>query len=314
MRFIIDCDPGHDDALALMLAATYLDVIGITTVFGNTSVANTTRNALALMEAAHFDVPVYAGCAGPLTGPLVNAESVHGKSGLDGADFAAPNRSAEDTDAVTFIVESARQFDDLTVIAVGPLTNVATAINRAPDIAGKVREISVMGGSTGHGNVTPAAEFNVYADPEAARDVFRSGASLRMAGLNVTSTFGIEATHIAQLRAHKGLVARELGGALDFYLTRVGDLRRRNFAPVHDVCAVLPFTHPELIRHQEMHVDVETQGEITRGMTVCDQRGRGASEETPADTQRGNENCQVAISTDTVPIQNLIVETLTTLP
>jgi inosine-uridine nucleoside N-ribohydrolase len=277
MRFIIDCDPGHDDALALMLAATYLDVIGITTVFGNTSVANTTRNALALMEAAHFDVPVYAGCAGPLTGPLVNAESVHGKSGLDGADFAAPNRSAEDTDAVTFIVESARQFDDLTVIA-------------------------------------PAAEFNVYADPEAARDVFRSGASLRMAGLNVTSTFGIEATHIAQLRAHKGLVARELGGALDFYLTRVGDLRRRNFAPVHDVCAVLPFTHPELIRHQEMHVDVETQGEITRGMTVCDQRGRGASEETPADTQRGNENCQVAISADTVPIQNLIVETLTTLP
>lgn len=294
-RFIVDCDPGHDDAVALLTAARFLDVIGITTVFGNSNVTNTTRNALSLCEAAGLDIPVYRGCAHPLEGEVHSAESIHGPSGLDGARLPSPAGAANDQDAVTFIIESARRETDLVIIAVAPLTNIAQALIRAPDIAGRISEISIMGGSTTFGNATPAAEFNIFADPEAAAIVFASDIPKRMVGLNVTTTFGINKGHIAELKASGQNLPVALAGALDYYLSRQSTLYQRKFAPVHDVSAVIPYSHPALIRYQDLHVAVECAGTLTRGQTVCDQRGILAGEGL---TTPGLANTAVAIEAD----------------
>lgn len=307
-RFIIDCDPGHDDAVAMLVACRFLDVIGVTTVFGNSTVANTTRNALSILDAAGLaHVPVASGADRPLEGRAHSGETVHGKSGLDGAGLPASTREPEAMSATEFIAAQARQHDDLSIIAIAPQTNIAKALTEHPDIRDRIRHISVMGGSTTFGNATPAAEFNVFADPEAAAIVFESGIPLTMVGLDVTTTFGVTREHVDTLRAHGSLIAREIGGALQYYLHRQSAIYGRDFAPMHDVCAVLPFSHPEFIRHEPMHVVVECEGNYTRGMTVCDRRGviagDGIALSAPA-------NADVAVAADGDGIIGLVLDTL----
>lgn len=311
-HFIIDCDPGHDDAVALMVAARYLPLVGVTTVFGNSSVENTTRNALAILDAAGLShIPVAAGAAGPLKGKTHSGESVHGKTGLDGASFPPSTREPSRLAATEFIAEQAERYDDLVIIAIAPQTNLATALARYPGIKDRLAGISVMGGSTSFGNATAAAEFNIFADPEAAGAVFDSGIPVYMAGLNVTTQFGVTRQDVEYLIASDAVIARELGKALEFYLSRQTAMYLRPYAPVHDVCAVLPFSHPGLLKHEPMHVQVECEGRYTRGMTLCDQRGTiagdGIAPALPA-------NAEVAIAADGPAIVRLLLDTLTEFP
>ncbi len=312
-HYIIDCDPGHDDAVAILTAAHCLDLVGVTTVFGNSTIRNTTKNAINLLDAAGLShIPVAAGAAGPLVGELHSGETVHGKSGLDGANLPPSTRSVHALDAADFIREAAMTHDDLVIIAVGPETNVATALSRYPELRARIKGISIMGGSTHIGNATPAAEFNILADPEAAAAVFDSGIPITMVGLNVTTSFGVTARDLERLCESQSLVAREVGGALQFYLSRQSAIyAERGFAPVHDVCAVLPFTHPALIQHKPMHVVVECEGRYTRGMTVCDQRGvisgEGIALTEPANTM-------VAVSADGAGVVEVLLDTLLQFP
>ena len=186
VRVIIDCDPGHDDAVALMVAHAYADVVGITTVSGNAPLHYTTQNALAVVELLGVATPVHSGAARPLAGNPQHATHVHGATGLAGARLPPPTAKVSGDDAAAFLIETTRLHPDVWIVAIGPLTNVAVALQRDAGLATRIAGISIMGGSTTVGNATAVAEFNVWADPEAADVVFRSGAPLRMCGLNLT--------------------------------------------------------------------------------------------------------------------------------
>ena len=273
-RFLIDCDPGHDDALAILYACAHLDVVGITTTFGNQSVARTTHNVLGICTLAGLSVPVAAGAPGPLSGMFVDASDLHGRTGLDGAELPPPDRDPIDRSAAEFMIDLSRKWPgELVIIATGPLSNVASALRADAALASRLAGISVMGGSIGSGNMTPVAETNTYADPEAAQVVLGSGVPLWLVGLTVTTTVGATAETLAGLRATGGRVAVVVAGMLDFYLERQQRVYDRNLAPFHDVCAVLPFTDAELIEYRSAHVAVELDGTLTRGMTVADFRG-----------------------------------------
>ena len=293
--FIIDCDPGHDDAVAIVVAGRHLDVIGVTTVFGNSTIENTTRNALNILDGAGFEhIPVAAGASGPLVGRAKTGEGIHGKSGLDGATLPGSSREAIGQDAADFIIQASHEHDDLVIIAVAPETNLAIALERDPTLASRVSEISIMGGSTTHGNATAAAEYNIYADPEAASIVFASGIPIRMVGLNVTSTFGVTQTELDRLHAASG-IGRELAGALQFYLDRQTSTYEHSYAPMHDTCAVIPYINPLWNEYQPLHVVVECAGTHTRGMTLCDTRGSVIGGE---NENSQTANAQVAIMAD----------------
>jgi inosine-uridine nucleoside N-ribohydrolase len=278
---VLDCDPGHDDALAIAVAGRHTELLGITTVAGNVPLPLTTRNALAMVAVLGLDVPVHAGSPRPLVAEPRTAEFIHGASGLDGP--ALPNALPEPAshDAVRFLVDTVRaRPGQVWIVATGPLTNVALALRAAPDLAGSVAGISLMGGGVPWGNVTPAAEFNVLVDPEAADVVFRSGARIVMAGLNVTHQWLMGPAERARIRATGGRVAAFCADLLDFF----GDAYARAFSgvpagPLHDPIAVLALTHPELFEVVPHHVVIELTGTHTRGMTVADLRGvrRGAA-------------------------------------
>ena len=186
-KVILDCDPGHDDAFAIILAAKHLDLLGITTIGGNCSLENVTINALKTLEViGREDIPVYKGHECPLTMPLVTAPQFHGPSGMDGPVLPDPITKHQKKHAVDFIVDTVMTTEDVTLIATGPLTNIAAAINREPRIIERVKEISIMGGSVTYGNWTPMAEFNIFVDPEAAYRVFNSGIHVKMCGVNLT--------------------------------------------------------------------------------------------------------------------------------
>jgi len=272
-RFVIDCDPGHDDAAALLFAAAHLDVAAVTTVFGNNTIAATTRNALAILELAGLEWPVHAGAAGPLTGDAGQVADLHGAGGLDGVELPVPSRGPDAGDAADALIALAsRQRGDLFVLALGPLTNVATALQREPRLAQWLPAISLMGGSTTVGNVTPVAEFNIHCDPEAADQVFRSGIPVTMVGLNVTRQVGVGPEHVELLQASGGRIARVFAALFAFYLARSQEVFGLTAASLHDPCALLPYVAPELIDHRDAHVAIELDGRHTRGMTVCDLR------------------------------------------
>ncbi|MEX0941838.1 MAG: nucleoside hydrolase [Pseudomonadales bacterium] len=307
-HYILDCDPGHDDALALLVAARHLSLVGVTTVFGNSSVANTTRNAISILDAAGLShIPVAGGAKGPLSGKLHSGETIHGKSGLDGANLPASTRQPITQSAAEFIKDQAMQFDDLVIIAVAPQTNVAQALTQYPELRDRITEISVMGGSTTHGNATAAAEFNILADPEAASIVLGSGIPVTLAGLNITTSFGLTSLEVRKLMQHSAVVTREIAGALAFNLSRQSAIYERHFMPIHDVCAVMPYSHPGLITYQPMHVAVECKGEFTRGMTVCDQRGVIAGEGIEISKPA---NARVAVACDGAAIVNALLAAL----
>ena len=272
-KILIDCDPGHDDAVAILFAARHLDLVGVTTVHGNNTVGNTTRNALAILELAGIDVPLAMGCAGPLAQRRVGVAPVHGHGGLDGAALPEPKRQPVGAHAVDFIIDMAnRHRGELVLATIGPETNVALALTREPRLASWLREITVMGGSTGAGNITAAAEFNIYCDPEAAWAVFNCGVPIRMAGLNVTRCTGFNQTDVDAMKVSRRKVASVVADLMAFYLARQRERYGLDVAPMHDVCAIAPYADPALLEYVHTRVEVELTGTHTRGATLCDLR------------------------------------------
>ncbi|GIE76252.1 ribonucleoside hydrolase [Actinoplanes philippinensis] len=271
---IIDCDPGHDDALALLLAVgdPRARLLGVTTVAGNQTLDKTTRNAqrvLALAGARH--IPVAAGCDRPLVGELTVAEDIHGATGLDGPDLDVPVADVADVHAVELmrrLITGAAE--PVTVVALGPLTNVALLLRRHPEVTPGIRRIVLMGGSTERGNTTPYGEFNIVTDPEAADIVLRSGVPATMIGLNVTHQALATGEVIAEFR---GLGTR-LGGVCAELMTYFAAAYHRAFGfehpPVHDPIAVARVLDPSIVRTVTAPVAVELAGTYTRGATVVD--------------------------------------------
>lgn len=271
-KVIIDCDPGVDDAIALIYAMRHLDVLAVTTVAGNISVEQTTTNALQILDLIEADIPVAQGLSRPWVSLAQDAKDIHGPTGLGGLSLPKPRKTTSHMHAVDLIIEQARKNPGLHIVALGPLSNVATAIRIAPEIVDLIGSIVLMGGSTGHGNVTPTAEFNIHHDPEAARAVFDSGARLFMTGLNVTEQMRIESGHIDRLYESGKRIAGMIADMLQGHIERMRSLFGTNAAVLHDPTALAPLIEPKFVTYEQGHVDVELIGSATRGMTVCDFR------------------------------------------
>ncbi len=275
-RIIIDTDPGQDDAVAILLAlaSPELDVLGITAVAGNVPLALTQQNARKICElAGRPDVKVFAGAVRPLVRRLVTAEHVHGRTGLDGPQLPAPTMPLQETHAVDFIVETllAEERGTVTLCPLGPLTNIAAALNRAPEIAGRINEIVLMGGGFFEGgNVTPAAEFNIYVDPHAAEIVFASGVPIVMMPLDVTHKALTTAKRVAAFRALGTRVGIATAELLEFFERFDEAKYGSDGGPLHDPCVIAYLVKPELFGGRRCNVAVETASEITMGMTVID--------------------------------------------
>lgn len=275
-KIIIDTDPGQDDAVAILLAlaSPELEVLGITAVAGNVPLALTERNARIVCElAGRADLRVFAGCDRPLTRELVTAEYVHGKSGLDGIALPDPVMPLQDQHAVDFLIETLREMPEgsVTLCPLGPLTNIATAFRRAPDIIPRIAEIVLMGGAYFEvGNVTPAAEFNIYVDPEAAAIVFAAGVPLVVLPLDVTHQALTTRARVEAFRALGSRVGQAVASWTDFFerfdMAKYGS----EGAPLHDPCVIGYLLRPELFRGRHVNVEIETEGRFTRGMTVAD--------------------------------------------
>ncbi|EAQ06533.1 nucleoside hydrolase [Yoonia vestfoldensis] len=275
-KIIIDTDPGQDDAVAILLAlaSPEIDLLGITAVAGNVPLPLTEKNARIVCElAGRPDVRVFAGCDRPLSRPLVTAEHVHGKTGLDGPQMADPTMPLQDQHAVDFIIQTLREEPSgtVTLVPVGPLTNIATAFQRAPDIIARVREIVLMGGAYfAVGNITPAAEFNIYVDPEAAKIVFAAGVPLVVMPLDVTHKALTTRARIDAFRAMGTRVGDMVAAWTDFFerfdMAKYGS----EGAPLHDPCTVAYLIDPSLFSGRLINVEIETGSELTLGMTVAD--------------------------------------------
>ncbi len=270
---IIDTDPGQDDAVAILLAlaSDELDVLGITAVAGNVPLALTEKNTRKICElAGKPETRVFAGAAEPLERKLVTAEYVHGKSGLDGPDLPEPTMPLQEQDAVSFIIETARA-GEVTLCPLGPLTNIALALQKAPEIADNIKEIVLMGGGLFEGgNVTPAAEFNIYVDPHAADIVFRSGIPIVVMPLDLTHFALTTRERVEAFRAlgtPAGIATAEL---LDFFERYDVEKYGTDGGPLHDPNVIAYLIKPELYRGRHINVTVETDSELTMGMTVAD--------------------------------------------
>jgi len=269
---VLDCDPGHDDAVAMLVAAHRAELVGVTTVSGNAPLELTTRNALLTCQIAGLEVPVHAGADRPLVEVRHHGTEIHGRSGLDGPVLPTLRREPDGHDAVGFLIDASRRFAGLWIVAVGPLTNVALALRADPALATRLAGISIMGGGIAGGNRTAAAEFNVWADPEAAAVVFGAGVPLLMSGLDVTNQFTVDDGTIADLRALHNVVGDFVADLFDHYCGAMSQRLGRRVAALHDPCAVLSLTDPELFEHEDLHVVVELTGTHTRGMTLADRR------------------------------------------
>lgn len=273
---IIDSDPGQDDAVALLLAlaSPELDVLGVTTVAGNVPLSYTRRNARIIVElAGRPDVPVFSGAIRPLIRPLVTAEHVHGKTGLDGPQLPEPTIALQAEDAVDFIIRTLRErpAGSVTLCPLGPLTNVALALIRAPDIASRIGEIVLMGGAYFEGgNITPSAEFNIYVDPHAAEVVFKSGAPIVMLPLDVTHQVLSTQARIAAIAALGNRAGQTVAQMLSF--SERFDLEKygADGAPLHDPCVIAYLLRPTLFAGRHINVEIETRSELTMGATVAD--------------------------------------------
>src|SRR5712692_9703447 len=271
-RVIIDTDPGVDDALALLLAmrSPELKIEGITAVAGNVPLKLGLPNALRMVEiSARTDIPVAAGARVPLVRRLVTATYAHGENGLGGAVFPEPTTKPVVEPAAEYIRKIVRKYPhEVTLITLGPLTNIATALSSDPELAGMVRGLTMMGGSLSGGNITPAAEFNIYVDPEAARIVFQSGIPITMVGLDVTRKTSLTEEHVRVLEAAQNPVSQ---AAAKIGRNAINHNRERGFLVgpnMHDSLAVAAFLDPTILKWQEYYVDVETTGELTAGETL----------------------------------------------
>ncbi|MGJ4855324.1 nucleoside hydrolase [Labrys sp. La1] len=273
---IIDTDPGQDDALALLLAlgSPEIEVLGITTVAGNVPLALTSRNARVVCElAGRSDITVCAGADRPLLRPLVTAEHVHGKTGLDGADLPEPAMPLSPRHGVDFIVETlmTRPSGTITLCPLGPLTNIALALMREPRIAPRIKEIVLMGGGCFEGgNMTPAAEFNIFVDPHAAKAVFAAGVPITMAPLDVTHKALTTRPRVDRIRAIGSKVSDAAVGWLDFFERFDVQKYGSEGGPLHDPCVIAWLIKRELFTGRSCNVEIETESDLTQGMTVID--------------------------------------------
>lgn len=275
-KIIIDTDPGQDDAVAILLAlaSPEIEVLGITAVAGNVPLVLTAKNARIVCElAGRPDLPVFAGCDAPMARPLVTAEHVHGKTGLDGPTLWEPTMPLQTTHAVDFIIDTLRTAPpgSVTLTPLGPLTNIATALARAPDIVPRVAEIVMMGGAYFEvGNITPAAEFNVYVDPEAADIVLKSGIPLTIMPLDVTHKALVTRPRLDAFAALGTRTGRFTAEMLDFFERFDIEKYGSEGGPLHDPTTIAYLLAPELFSGRHINVEVETVSELTRGMTVAD--------------------------------------------
>ncbi|WP_283966207.1 nucleoside hydrolase [Tritonibacter sp. AK171] len=276
-KIIIDTDPGQDDAVAILLALGSpedIDLLGITTVAGNVPLALTQKNARITCEVAgRPEVKVYAGCDAPLERPLVTAEHVHGSTGLDGPDLFEPTMALQDQHGVEFIIDTLRAEapGTVTLCPLGPLTNIGAAFRKAPDIIDRVQEIVLMGGAYFEvGNITPAAEFNIYVDPEAARDVLASGVKITMMPLDVTHKALTSRARVQAFRDLGSRVGNFTADMLDFFERFDVEKYGSEGGPLHDPCVIAYLIQPELFSGRHINVEIETTSPLTLGMTVAD--------------------------------------------
>jgi purine nucleosidase len=276
-KIIIDTDPGQDDAIAILLALASpeeIEVLGITAVAGNVPLSLTAKNARIVCElAGRSDMPVYAGCDVPMNRPLVTAEHVHGKTGLDGPDLPDPQMPLAQGHAVDFIIDTLRAQEPgtVTLCPLGPLTNIATAFTKAPDIVEKVQEIVLMGGAYFEvGNITPTAEFNIYVDPEAADIVFKSGAPIVVMPLDVTHKALVTKSRNDAFRVLDTPAGIAVAQMTDFFERFDKEKYGSTGAPLHDPCVTAYLINPDLFTGRTINVEIETTSELTLGMTVAD--------------------------------------------
>ncbi|MUO79914.1 nucleoside hydrolase [Agrobacterium vitis] len=276
-KIIIDTDPGQDDAAAIMLALAspdQLEVLGLTVVAGNVPLLMTSRNARIVCElSGRSDLPVYEGALKPLERPQVTAEHVHGKTGLDGAEVDEPLMPVQDQHAVDFIIDTIRRepAGTITLCTLGPQTNIALALQKAPDIAPRIRELVMMGGGFFEGgNITPAAEFNVYVDPQASRIVFDSGIPIVMMPLDVTHQLLTTKARVARIGAIGTRVAEVMVAWLEFFERFDIEKYGSDGGPLHDPSVIAYLLQPELFSGRDCNVEIETASELTVGMTVVD--------------------------------------------
>lgn len=275
LPIIIDCDPGHDDAIALILAlaSPKLNVLAVTTSAGNQTPDKTLRNALRILTLlGRHDIPVAGGAPKPLLRELIIADKVHGESGLDGPALPEPGFAPQALTAVELMAKTLRaSTEPVTLVPTGPLTNIALLLSAHSELKAKIARIVLMGGSAGPGNWTPAAEFNIYVDPEAAEMVFGAGMPITMCGLDVTHAAQVMDEDIERIRAITNPIARTVAELLDFFMIYHRDPKWGFVgAPLHDPCTIAWLLRPELFTGIECHVSVETQGQYTVGMTVVD--------------------------------------------
>ncbi|SHE45374.1 purine nucleosidase [Ruegeria intermedia] len=276
-KIIIDTDPGQDDAVAILLALASpdeIEVLGITAVAGNVPLELTAKNARIVCElAGRTDIPVFAGCDRPLKRPLITAEHVHGKTGLDGPVLPDPQMPLAEGHGVDFIIDTLRAQDPgtVTLCPLGPLTNIATAFQKAPDIIERVQQIVLMGGAYFEvGNITPAAEFNIHVDPEAADIVFKSGVSIVMMPLDVTHKALVTKPRNDAFRALGTKVGIAVAEMTDFFERFDKEKYGSDGAPLHDPCVTAYLIRPELFSGRHVNVEIETRSDLTLGMTVAD--------------------------------------------
>ena len=306
-RILIDCDPGHDDMVAIMLASASpeIELLGVTTVAGNQTGAKTYLNALkTLTLIGETGIPVARGADKPLFRELTVAPEIHGVSGLDGADLPEPGFEGVEQHAVDFLIRAIMESGtSLTLVPTGPLTNVALAMLKDPRITTKLERIVLMGGAVYDSNITPAAEFNIYVDPEAAKVVFGSGVPITMVGLDVTNKalFGFQ--DIERLAALKGKVSRVVAPLLKFFAQANKDVFGFEGAPLHDALAVAHLISPEVIKTRKLNVEIETDGELTRGRTVADVYGIAGK----------TANTEVALEVDNDLFKEILIRAIKTL-
>ena len=277
-RVVLDCDPGHDDAMAILLAAASpaLELVAITTVAGNHTLEKVTENARRVCTVAGIhDVPIAAGRDRPIRRDPIVAEEIHGSSGLDGFDWPEPTVPLDRRDAIDLVIELAHADErPLTIVATGPLTNIAAALDRSSTLATRLERISVMGGAIGLGNWTPSAEFNVYADPEAAQLVIESGVPMTLVPLEVTHQALATAEILARISAIGSPVADMSVALMRFFAETYERVFGFDAPAVHDPCAVAAVIDPSLVTTRRMNVVVDTESSLSAGRTVCDVYGK----------------------------------------
>lgn len=322
-RIIIDTDPGVDDAMAIFLAlrSPELKVEAITAVSGNVPLAFTLPNALRLVEiAGHAEVPVAGGAAFPLVRRLVTAAYVHGNNGLGGVEFPEAKIKPVPETATELIRRTVRANPgEITIAAVGPLTNIATVLKADPGIAKMIKSFALMGGSLSGGNITPAAEFNFYVDPEAARVVFDSGVPLTMVGLDVTHKVLLRESHVRTLEAAQNPVSQAAGKIMRATLGRVAKTNDETVVAMHDPLAIATLIDPSVVTLRDYYVQIETVGEITAGQSVGYSHGpvrRSPPLDTgdsagPMPVEEFKPNCKVAVGVDPDKFFNLLIPRLT---